>query len=33
MYSAAGQRLFEAGEAIPAGFVDSPAKVTNDGAE
>lgn len=33
MYSAEGPRLFKAGELIPDGFVDSPAKVTNDGAE
>ncbi|HWK64130.1 MAG TPA: hypothetical protein VNS34_04275 [Rhizobiaceae bacterium] len=33
MYSMQGARLFEAGEIIPAGFVDTPAKVMPDGAD
>jgi hypothetical protein len=33
MYSAEGARLFVAGETIPNGYVDTPAKVIPDGAE
>lgn len=33
MYSMEGARLFEAGEIVPDGFVDTPAKVMPDGAE
>jgi hypothetical protein len=31
MYSVDGPRLFEAGEPIPDGYVDSPAKVSGHG--
>lgn len=31
MYRAEGQRLFKAGDIIPPGYVDTPAKLKSDG--